>query len=164
MATGLTIAAAVRAVNRHRPKRIVVTVPVASPDSVDRIQPLVETIIILNDPQTFRGAVGAHYQIFNQVGDEEVRSLLREVRNDLQQAAAHSTSSAPGSALSPISHHARRPRHVRHSGARPGSGAGVSDALPRDTDLLQPSRLHDPLRRAGSTRRTGARNAGRAVT
>ena len=88
IATGFTMEAAVRAMRKKHAKRIVVAVPVAPRDSVDRLETVADEVVVLDNPENFLGAVGSHYLEFAQVDDEEVRALLREVRDDLRQTAA----------------------------------------------------------------------------
>lgn len=92
IATGLTMEAAVKAMQSKKAKQIVVAVPVAPRESVDTLGSLADEIIVLDKPETFLGAVGAHYQEFEPVDDEEVRSLLREVRDEVQQKTSTSPS------------------------------------------------------------------------
>jgi predicted phosphoribosyltransferase len=88
MATGLTMRAAIQSVNNQRPKQIIVAVPVASVESIEALKGLADQLIILDKPEGFMGAVGAHYQEFKQVNDEEVRRLLQEVNHDIQHSFA----------------------------------------------------------------------------
>ena len=88
IATGYTMKAAVNAVSAQRPKQIVIATPVASVSATELLKPADAQIVILDKPQNFLGAVGAHYLNFKEVDDNEVRSLLAEVNYDL-----HSTSS-----------------------------------------------------------------------
>ncbi len=83
IATGLTMEAAVAAIKKRQPKKIVVAVPVAPSDSVEELKALADEVIVLDDPANFRGAVGAHYQNFPQIEDQEVIEALEEVRDDL---------------------------------------------------------------------------------
>lgn len=83
IATGLTMEAAVKAVQGQNPAKVIVAVPVAPADSVDALLELADEVVLLDKPENFQGAVGAHYQQFEQTNDEEVRELLREVRDDL---------------------------------------------------------------------------------
>ncbi len=76
IATGLTMEAAVRSVRNKHPKQIIIAVPVASTESVERLQGLADQMIVLDKPEDFLGAVGSHYQEFDQVDDQEVRTLL----------------------------------------------------------------------------------------
>ena len=88
IATGYTMKAAVSAVSAQRPKQIVIATPVASVSATELLKPADAQIVILDKPQNFLGAVGAHYLNFKEVDDNEVRTLLAEVNYDL-----HSTSS-----------------------------------------------------------------------
>jgi len=88
IATGLTMESAVRAVRNKKAKRIIVAVPVASRESVDTLDSMADEVVVLDEPEDFLGAVGAHYQEFEQVDDEEVRTLLREVNNHVHQTAS----------------------------------------------------------------------------
>jgi len=78
IATGLTMEAAVKYVLGDEPKRVIVAVPVASRESVSALSKLADEIIVLDNPDHFLGAVGSHYQEFNQVDDDEVRAMLKE--------------------------------------------------------------------------------------
>lgn len=81
MATGLTMEAAAKSLRARHAQKIIVAVPVASPESVDALEDIVDEVITLEEPYTFHGAVGNHYLEFEQVDDEEVRTLLREVEH-----------------------------------------------------------------------------------
>lgn len=94
IATGLTMEAAVHAVRNKQAERVIVAVPVAPRDSVDTLDALADEVLVLDNPDGFLGAVGSHYEEFDQVDDEEVRALLREVRDEVQ----HTTSAGPSSA------------------------------------------------------------------
>lgn len=74
LATGVTAEAALRALARLNPRRLVLAVPVGTGDAVDRLSALAE-IVCLETPRDFR-AVGLHYDDFRQVTDEEVDELL----------------------------------------------------------------------------------------
>ena len=77
IATGFTMRLAVKAAKKEKPEKIIVAVPVAPPESVDEIKNEgADEVILLEPPEEFRGAVGAHYQEFEQVEDEEVIRLL----------------------------------------------------------------------------------------
>lgn len=83
IATGLTMEAAVKAVRRQNPAKVIIAIPVAPADSTYELEGLADEVIVLD--KNLQGAVGAHYQQFEQVNDEEVQELLREVQNDLLQ-------------------------------------------------------------------------------
>lgn len=75
LATGASMIAALHAVRARQPQRLVCAVPVAAPDSLERIRPLADEVVCLSAPEHFH-AVGQFYGEFAQVGDEEVISLL----------------------------------------------------------------------------------------
>lgn len=77
IATGLTMRLAIKAVRKQKPDRIIVAVPVAPPYIVRELKQEVDDIIVLEPPEDFRGAVGAHYQEFEQVKDDTVIRLLQ---------------------------------------------------------------------------------------
>jgi predicted phosphoribosyltransferase len=80
IATGLTMKAAVLSARAQKPAKLIVAVPVAAEDSLAMIRPLVDEVIVLDDPANFQGAVGAHYQRFNQVSDDDVVNILQNRR------------------------------------------------------------------------------------
>jgi predicted phosphoribosyltransferase len=75
LATGSTMLAAVQALRQQGPARIVVAVPVASPDTCELFKSHVEDVVCAATPEPFY-AVGQWYQDFSQTTDEEVRELL----------------------------------------------------------------------------------------
>jgi putative phosphoribosyl transferase len=77
IATGATVRAALRAVRRAAPRELVLAVPVASPEVLDRLAPDVDRIVCLHpDPDLM--AVGQYYADFTQVEDDEVVAMLHE--------------------------------------------------------------------------------------
>ena len=75
IATGSTVMAALRGVRRHNPARLILAVPVAPPDTLEKLRPLCDDVVVLAMPQPFY-AVGQHYLDFRQVDDREVIDLL----------------------------------------------------------------------------------------
>jgi putative phosphoribosyl transferase len=75
IATGTTVRAALRALRAQRPARLVLAVPVAPPAAVADLRPLVDDLVCLSQPAAFY-AVGAHYDDFQQVSDDEVIAAL----------------------------------------------------------------------------------------
>ncbi len=75
IATGMTVAAAIQSLRRQEPKAIVLAAPVASPEAMVQIRPLVDAAVCLLEPWSFR-AVGEFYEDFTQVTDDEVIRLL----------------------------------------------------------------------------------------
>ena len=77
IATGLTMRLAIKAVKKQKPERIIIAVPVAPSDVVRKLGQEADEIIVLEPPEDFIGAVGAHYQEFEQVEDNTVIRLLQ---------------------------------------------------------------------------------------
>jgi predicted phosphoribosyltransferase len=77
LATGSSMKAAVEAVRRHGPARIVVGVPVGAPDTCRELAETADAVVCARTPQPFV-AVGAWYRDFSQTTDAEVRELLHE--------------------------------------------------------------------------------------
>lgn len=75
VATGATTRAALRAVRARAPKKLVLAVPVAPPDTLQSLAPEVDEIICLETPRAF-GAIGFFYRDFRQIDDEEVIDIL----------------------------------------------------------------------------------------
>jgi putative phosphoribosyl transferase len=75
LATGATMEAAVKALGALGAKRVVVAVPVASPEARERIAALADEVVCLESPAHF-SAVGQWYRDFRQTSDTEVGELL----------------------------------------------------------------------------------------
>ena len=75
LATGATAEAAVRSAKKQMARRVIVAVPVASPDAMARLNAVADEVIaLLVDPDF--DAVGRYYYHFPQTTDEEVMALL----------------------------------------------------------------------------------------
>jgi len=79
LATGLTMFAAVQEVSHSHPSRIVVAVPVAPPETVERMKEIVDDVLVLYVTPGF-GSIGSFYLRFDQVSDDEVIELLQSKR------------------------------------------------------------------------------------
>lgn len=75
IATGGTMRAAIRAIRKCRPARLVVGVPVASRDIVGAIAREVDEVVCLYQPEPLY-AIGLWYEDFRQVPDEQVARIL----------------------------------------------------------------------------------------
>ncbi|NML18217.1 phosphoribosyltransferase [Azohydromonas caseinilytica] len=75
IATGTTVRAALRALRRRRPARLVLAVPVAPAEAVAALRGEVDDLVCLSQPAFFR-AVGVPYVDFHQVEDDEVIGIL----------------------------------------------------------------------------------------
>jgi predicted phosphoribosyltransferase len=87
LATGATMMSALKATREKQPRHLVCAIPVASPDALEKIKPLVDETVCLSAPKDFM-AVAQFYRQFPQVDDEQVLVLL--------QASAQATPKAPG--------------------------------------------------------------------
>ena len=76
LATGATMIAALHALRERQPARLVCAVPVAAPDSLEKVRELADEVVCLHTPLNFH-AVGQFYENFNQVEDEEVEQILK---------------------------------------------------------------------------------------
>ncbi|OED50371.1 phosphoribosyl transferase [Rhodobacteraceae bacterium (ex Bugula neritina AB1)] len=79
IATGATFMAAFFWLKERKPSQVILAVPVAPPEAVDELRPLVDTLVCLLSPREFR-AVGAHYRDFRQTSDEEVLAAFSAAR------------------------------------------------------------------------------------
>jgi putative phosphoribosyl transferase len=75
LATGATMLAAIAALRKKAPGKIVVAVPVSPPETCGEIERVADEMVTLLAPDWFRG-VGQFYEDFGQTSDEEVRDLL----------------------------------------------------------------------------------------
>jgi len=79
IATGSSIRAALRGVRRAKPKRLVLAVPVAPPETCEALRGDADEVVCLETPEDFF-AVGQFYRDFHQVSDEEVKNILAAKR------------------------------------------------------------------------------------
>ena len=80
LATGSTMAAAIDVVRKQKPANIIVAVPVAPPDTAERLRLRVDEFVCLETPASFE-AVGYWYVDFAQVEDDEVVRILEKARS-----------------------------------------------------------------------------------
>ncbi len=77
IATGATMEVALRAVRKQKPARLVMAVPVAAPEAIERLRPLADEVVCLHVPARLR-AVGMYYRDFAQLRDKDVTDLLAQ--------------------------------------------------------------------------------------
>ena len=75
IATGASIRAALHALRRKNPARLVLAVPVAPAETLAVLRDEVDDIVCLATPEPFY-AIGAHYADFRQIPDDEVVAML----------------------------------------------------------------------------------------
>jgi putative phosphoribosyl transferase len=83
IATGATMKAALRGVRQNDPRRLILAVPVAPPDTLAELAKECDEIVCLSAPDWFH-AVGSHYADFSQTTDEEVMALLATAKAERQ--------------------------------------------------------------------------------
>jgi putative phosphoribosyl transferase len=89
IATGSTFIASVHSLRTLGITRLIAGIPVGPSETINRIRTLVDHLEVLHMPDPFV-AVGAHYQHFPQVEDQQVLQLLRTGHNQFQD---HTTGS-----------------------------------------------------------------------
>jgi predicted phosphoribosyltransferase len=86
LATGSSMRAAIEALRKLRPARIVVAVPAAPESTCQELAALVDEVVCATTPSPF-SAVGSSYSDFTQTTDDEVRDLLRAAATPRPAAA-----------------------------------------------------------------------------
>jgi len=81
LATGSTMRAAVAALKKLQPAKIVVAVPVAVRSTCEELAEEVDEVVCARTPEPFYG-VGEWYADFSQTTDEEVRELLARAERE----------------------------------------------------------------------------------
>lgn len=79
LATGATASAAIMALRKKNPDRIIVAVPVGATSTCEHLRQEADEVICLDQPTPFY-AVGQVYKDFTQTTDEEVKTLLRQAQ------------------------------------------------------------------------------------
>ncbi len=77
IATGASIRAALKVLQRRRPSGLILAVPVAPAETISELRADVDEIVCLRSPEPFF-AIGVHYVDFHQMSDAEVVALLAE--------------------------------------------------------------------------------------
>jgi len=79
IATGNTLLGTVNILKKSKPEKIIIAVPVASLHAIQKLRKEVDDVISVMIPEHFYG-VGAFYEDFEQVSDEEVIFYLDKLR------------------------------------------------------------------------------------
>lgn len=79
IATGLTMIASIEEMKLHEPKEIVVAIPIVPYLTSLKLEGMVDKVVCVEATREFLGAVGAYYDDFTQVDDDEVKRILKEV-------------------------------------------------------------------------------------
>lgn len=89
LATGATMRAAVRAVQRQQPARVIVAVPVGAHETCEALRNEVDDVVCVYELDPF-WAVGLYYEHFEPTEDAVVEEILRESRARRARAAERS--------------------------------------------------------------------------
>jgi putative phosphoribosyl transferase len=76
LATGATMISALHGLRNRKPAKLICAVPVAPPDTLEKVRKMADEVVCLQAPEFFQ-AVGQFYRHFDQVEDDEVIALLR---------------------------------------------------------------------------------------
>lgn len=78
IATGLTIKAAIKEIKHQNPKRMVLGIPVAPKEVLEELATEVDEVVALTAPDFFLGAIGAYYEDFSPVEDQDVINIMNK--------------------------------------------------------------------------------------
>jgi putative phosphoribosyl transferase len=84
LATGVTARAAVEALRRLEPRRLILAAPVCAAQTAELLTPEVDELVCLEAPSDL-GAIGFWYRNFAQTSDEEVVELLESARREQEE-------------------------------------------------------------------------------
>jgi predicted phosphoribosyltransferase len=76
VATGNTIIASAKFIKKQKPKKIVIAVPVAPSDFINKVSSMVDEVISLKPLEPYY-AISMHYLSFEQTTDQEVIEILK---------------------------------------------------------------------------------------
>ena len=79
IATGNTLLATIQVLKKSKPLKVIIAVPVTSREALRKISNEVDEVVALMVPGSFQG-VGAFYENFDQVSDQEVLFYLDKLR------------------------------------------------------------------------------------
>jgi len=85
VATGNTLLGTINMLRKNNPSKIVIAVPVASESAAKKLSQAADELVVVLIPEEFHG-VGAFYENFEQVNDEEVMFYLDKWRREIKKA------------------------------------------------------------------------------
>jgi putative phosphoribosyl transferase len=97
LATGSTMRAALEAIGREGPRRLVAAVPIAPIETCTELEAEADEVVCAETPREFLG-VSQWYRDFSQTSDEEVRDLLERAARRHPHAAPGTVAGAAGGA------------------------------------------------------------------
>ena len=84
IATGNTLLMTVEMLKKREPSKIIIAVPVGSLNAVQKLSKKADEIVCLMIPESFYG-VGAFYENFEEVSDDEVIYYLERLRREMRK-------------------------------------------------------------------------------
>ena len=84
IATGNTLLSTVQMLRKSKPGKIIVAAPVASASAVEKLSAVADEVVVVLIPAEFFG-VGAFYEDFHQVSDEEVMYYLERFKKEIKR-------------------------------------------------------------------------------
>ncbi|HET7284245.1 MAG TPA: phosphoribosyltransferase family protein [Nitrososphaeraceae archaeon] len=81
IASGATMFAAAQWVTRQKPKELIVAVPVAPRESVDKLSHIADRVIVIHCCSSYDN-VGEHYTDFTEVRDDEVERIIKKSQSN----------------------------------------------------------------------------------
>ena len=79
IATGFTLLAAIKSIKAHQPKKLILAVPVGPTETIEALRQFVDEIICLHSIDHFT-SVGAYYETFPQVTEEQMSYYLEDLK------------------------------------------------------------------------------------
>lgn len=76
IATGLTMRAAIRALRHELPSEVIAAAPVAPHEVAEYLRKEADDVVVLDETEPFRGAIGSYYERFPQVTDEDIIAVM----------------------------------------------------------------------------------------
>lgn len=80
VATGATMFAAAYWIRKHNPKKLIIAIPVAPKETIDKLNQVADEVIVLHVPLVFN-SVSEFYRRFEQISDKEVKQILINHKN-----------------------------------------------------------------------------------
>lgn len=78
LASGFTMLATIKSIKQRKPKELIVAIPTASLEAIERIKPYANKIICLNTRTGPTFAVADAYKLWYDLEDEEVMAILKK--------------------------------------------------------------------------------------
>ena len=86
IATGATVFVLLKWLSKQNINKIILAVPVIPMDTFKKMEPMVDSLVTLQTPTDFY-AVGQFYEEFNQVSDDEVMSVLANLKKGVSNGS-----------------------------------------------------------------------------